>query len=104
MARPMILAFDDPEVPRVVERDLRSEYAILDRRLPAGESTLDVVVDRFGAHPMSLFSLPQPAPLASRRRRTGTEPDREVKVADDEPHETIRVVRVPIEGRKIEER
>jgi hypothetical protein len=86
MAGPVILAIDDPKVPRVVERDLRSEYAVQDRmlRAGAGESPLDVP-DRFGAQPVPLFPLPQPTPLASRRRRTGTAPDHGVTVADNEP-------------------
>jgi hypothetical protein len=57
MVRPLLLASDDPQLPGVVERDLRSKYAVRDRMPRAGESTLDVP-DGFGAHPASLFSCP----------------------------------------------
>lgn len=102
MAKPVILAVDDPPVLRAVERGSPDrircpgpDAAGRGRRIVARKPR------QVQRSPRTPFPFPQP--LASGWRRTGAASDRSVEVADNDPAETSRVVRVQIWESKIEQ-
>ena len=102
MAMPVILAVDDgPRVLRAVERGSPDRTR---RPGPEAASRGRRIAARYPrqVQPSLRAPFPSPQPLASGRRRTGAASDRSVEVADNDPAETSRVVRVQIRESKIE--